>query len=552
MNKRLWLVSLVLLLGCAVLAAPADEPEKKKAPEKKEPEKKGPPFGPGGFPPFGKGPGGPGGPGGAMGQVRKLVKQFDNDGDGRLNKEERKAARAFLKKERAGGKGGFGPGGPKGKGGFGMGNFVAKLLLEALDADKDGKLTRAELTAGVERFFKRADKDKKGELDEKALADELGRILPVPKGFGPPCGGRGDRLAGVLVKRADANKDGKVTLKELVTAAEALFKEADKDKKGTLDESAVVAAVNILSPPPKFGKGGFGKGSFGPGGMSAGNTGATPISDGKYVATVFGNGVVAVYTLDGQRAWGKFVESPRLMFGHASSPLLLQGKLIVHVKDLVALDVATGKEAWRVALPASHASPVATRLGKEDVIISPAGAVVRARDGKVLAREKFSASQSSPVVHGDTIFLFGATLEALKLSQGKGGEVTVESLWKRDGAREMHHLPSPLVHDGLLYGVTTAGLLDAIDAKTGKAVYRQRLGGNQYYGSVALAGKLLYAIDTSGRAVVFKPGRRYERVAVNKLEETGSCPVFVGGDLYLRGKQNLYCVSAKDRPNGSE
>src|SRR5438552_2180210 len=112
MNKRTWLVPLVILLGVCVLATPADEPAKKE-PSRKEPEKKEPPFGPkgpGGFRPGGKGPGGFGGP---MRQVRKLVKQFDKNGDGWLNKEERKAARDFLKKERAsgGGPGGFGPGG---------------------------------------------------------------------------------------------------------------------------------------------------------------------------------------------------------------------------------------------------------------------------------------------------------------------------------------------------------------------------------------------------------------------------------------------------------
>ena len=47
--------------------------------------------GSGGPPPFG-----PGGFGGMMHQRTDLVKQFDKDGDGRLNKEERKAARAYL------------------------------------------------------------------------------------------------------------------------------------------------------------------------------------------------------------------------------------------------------------------------------------------------------------------------------------------------------------------------------------------------------------------------------------------------------------------------
>lgn len=78
------------------------------------------------FPEFGFGPGGPGfGPGpGGMGQNRKLVAQFDKDDDGRLNREERQAAREFLKKDRAAGGGrgfGFGPFGGGGPPGVGFG-----------------------------------------------------------------------------------------------------------------------------------------------------------------------------------------------------------------------------------------------------------------------------------------------------------------------------------------------------------------------------------------------------------------------------------------------
>ncbi len=66
----------------------------------------GPGFGGGGF-------GGPGGPGGGN---RALVEQFDKDGDGRLNTEERNAARAGANSGGAFG-GGRGPGGPGGRGG---------------------------------------------------------------------------------------------------------------------------------------------------------------------------------------------------------------------------------------------------------------------------------------------------------------------------------------------------------------------------------------------------------------------------------------------------
>src|SRR5262249_8949072 len=107
MNKRLWTAALAPLVGLGLLVTSADvpgQPDTKKQPDRKRGcEPKGP-LGPGGR------PGGPGGPGGMMGQRRKLVAQFDKDGDGRLNREERKAAREFLKKERAGG----GPGGFRG------------------------------------------------------------------------------------------------------------------------------------------------------------------------------------------------------------------------------------------------------------------------------------------------------------------------------------------------------------------------------------------------------------------------------------------------------
>ena len=59
-----------------------------------------PPFDPAGPPP-GRGPGGFGGPPGGVREDRKLVQQFDKDGNKRLDANERKAAREFLAKENA-------------------------------------------------------------------------------------------------------------------------------------------------------------------------------------------------------------------------------------------------------------------------------------------------------------------------------------------------------------------------------------------------------------------------------------------------------------------
>jgi spore coat protein CotH len=229
--------------------------------------------------------GGPGQP------ERKLVKQFDKDGDGKLNQEERKAARAFIKAN---------PGGRRGPGGFGPmgggpGGMVATPLTEALDSDKDGKLTKDEVTAGVKKLFAEADKDKKGSLEDLQLAGAIDRIFPRPPGapaaspgkdgppgkesgppekaarppekggppdkmFGPVAGGIGFRmgrpgsaLAVEIFRRADKTKKGKVTLDDLTAAAEVLFTESDQNKDAKLDATELIAGLGKLFPAPTFG-----------------------------------------------------------------------------------------------------------------------------------------------------------------------------------------------------------------------------------------------------------------------------------------------------------
>ncbi len=88
-------------------------------------------------------------------------------------------------------------------------------------------------------------------------------IVVMPNGstrpFGPGGGfGPGSTLAGALVKRADANKDGKVTEEELLAAVKEIYKELDKDQKGSLTEKQIADGINRLMGP--------GRGPRGPGG----------------------------------------------------------------------------------------------------------------------------------------------------------------------------------------------------------------------------------------------------------------------------------------------
>jgi spore coat protein CotH/Ca2+-binding EF-hand superfamily protein len=133
----------------------------------------------------------------------------------------------------------------------GPGEFLIQPALAAADANKDRRLSRDELTAGVKALFKALDNDGKGALDQKALAAGLEKLLPRPQAFGafrPPS--QAEPLARALVTRAGA--EGKVTADRLVEAAGKLFDKFDAKKAGKLDANRLSDAMLELLPRPVF------------------------------------------------------------------------------------------------------------------------------------------------------------------------------------------------------------------------------------------------------------------------------------------------------------
>jgi enterochelin esterase-like enzyme len=76
-------------------------------------------------------------------------------------------------------------------------------------------------------------------------------IVVMPNGSTRPFGfAAGTAVAGALVKRADADKNGKVTEEEWIAAMKEFFKECDKDGKGTLDEKQLADGINRMVGRP--------------------------------------------------------------------------------------------------------------------------------------------------------------------------------------------------------------------------------------------------------------------------------------------------------------
>jgi outer membrane protein assembly factor BamB len=285
-----------------------------------------------------------------------------------------------------------------------------------------------------------------------------------------------------------------------------------------------------------------------------GFTSATPVTDGRRVFAVFGSGVVSAYDIDGERLWSRFVEQPLNKWGHSASPVLVGGTLLVHFETLVALDPADGTERWRQ--PAETwveqrkkrwGTPAPARIGETDVVITTRGNVVRVSDAEILYRELAPVQYSTPLVTDGVAYFFDqAGGRAVRLPEEVGGEPEV--LWNAKTVRDRYYA-SPLLHEGVIYTITRRGHFSAFDAETGEEIYQEKLllaatekVANAAYTSPTLGGRVLYFAGMDGSVVVVRPGRKYEQLARNRVEEgLRTTPVFEGTRMYLRAPGALYC-----------
>ena len=271
----------------------------------------------------------------------------------------------------------------------------------------------------------------------------------------------------------------------------------------------------------------------------------TPVSDGKSVYAIFGNGVCAAYELDGKRRWIKWIERPNEEWGFSTSPLLCGGKVLVHIQDVVALDAGTGEQLWRTKSPHGWGSPVLARIGDVDLAITHKGDCLRVSDGKIIGSKLVRLTYNAPVVQDGMVYFVDENMgAAYKLPAQAADAIQPQQVWTNKPSKERYYA-SPVVHDGLVYAIQQKGIFSVFDAATGSTLCEKplELGGGTTYPSITLAGKYLYVSSDNGTTLVLEAGKEYKEAAKNTLGETmRSSPVFVGSRMYVRGYKNLYCI----------
>jgi outer membrane protein assembly factor BamB len=290
---------------------------------------------------------------------------------------------------------------------------------------------------------------------------------------------------------------------------------------------------------------------------SCGFAAPTPVTDGASVYALFGTGLVACYSQDGQRRWVQQLDPAKRAYGHSSSPMLVDGRLLVNVRHLTALDPRSGSIVWQCAEAGeTYGTPVRMTLNDTSIVVTPLGVVVRARDGALLAKEIAEDLGGdeygiSPVASGDVVYLGDRYTSAVRLDL-RGDQLATKKLWQSELPNGAY--ASPVVWSGLLFTVGKSAEYSILDAATGAAVLERPLrlaaaegdaedGHANMYPSLCLADGKLFIGDDRGHTLVLEAARELRDVARNRLPAgSGSTPAFAGSSMYIRSGEDLYCI----------
>ncbi len=308
-----------------------------------------------------------------------------------------------------------------------------------------------------------------------------------------------------------------------------------------------------------------------------GNSAApSPTTDGEHVWAFFGTGDLVCYDFQGNEVWhtniaeryGRF----NLYFVMASTPLLDKDRLYMHLIHsnawlVLALDKMTGDEIWKhqrdsdATEECEHAytSPILYRDAEREYLVVHGADYVTAHslaDGSEIWRcgdlnPKASYNYSlrfvaSPVaIQGLIVVPSAKNGPVVGIDPAAQGDVT-NSKWQRWKLRQgTPDVPSPVIHDDLVYLCRENGDLICLDAETGEQLYRERTHRHRHRASPVYANGYIYLTSRDGVITVVKAGREFEIVASNAMDEViAASPVIIDQTLYLRSYQALYAIGS--------
>ncbi len=302
---------------------------------------------------------------------------------------------------------------------------------------------------------------------------------------------------------------------------------------------------------------------------------STPATDGKYIVAFFGSEGLYCYDFEGNLKWKRdfgtldagFYRMPKAQWEFGSSPVIHNGRVIIQCdvqknSFLMSINIEDGKTIWKTdrdEVP-TWSTPAIYKKGDSTHIVVNGYKHIGAYDfktGKPVWWMKGGGDipVPTPVIAFDHAYIssaHGRMNPIYSVNLESKGEITVAEKNKGNEHVTWYHgrkgayMPTPIVYGDYLYICRDNGILTCFEAKTGKQIYKERVGGvhRTYTASAVAADGKLYFADEKGAVHIIQAGPEYKHLATNSLGE--SClatPAISGKTLFVRTTSHLFAIS---------
>jgi len=306
-----------------------------------------------------------------------------------------------------------------------------------------------------------------------------------------------------------------------------------------------------------------------------GNSAApSPSTDGSQVYVMFATGDLVCYDFQGNVKWRTDLQARygrfKIGFGMATSPMLYGRNLYVQLihdggHKVIAFGTHNGRENWIQERPSdaraecrhAYASPQIYQDPERQFLLTHGADYIVAHD-LFTGNELWRCGNLHPASgYNPTLRFVSSPLAVPGMivvpSAKKGPTVALKPDGKGDITdKPAHHIwrhgvtpdvPSPLLVDSLVYLCRENGNLVCLDAATGEKYYEERTNPTRHRASPVYADGKIFLIARDGKVTVVKPGKKFEVIAQNDIEEPlASSPAISNGRIYLRSFEALYAI----------
>jgi outer membrane protein assembly factor BamB len=323
----------------------------------------------------------------------------------------------------------------------------------------------------------------------------------------------------------------------------------------------------------------------------------SPVAHADGVVFLFGNGDLVSYDRTGARRWARNLQKDygdfAFQWTFGASPLLYEGRLVLPVLQrdqptdgspsaapipsfLLALELASGKELYRVTRPApakmesleSYATAVPCRVSDASLLLVVGGDVLTGHDPATGAelwrwgtwneghREPWWRIVPSPVVGAGRVLVCApkrAPVYAITL--GGRGTLGPEALaWRSEGRPNpvSSDVPTPLFYRGRFFVLSEGGKLSRVVPETGAVEWTVELPERSpFEASPTGADGRVWTVSHDGVliGVEAESGALATRLAL-AADEEASAPIRASvaaahGALFVRTNERLLCLGAR-------